>query len=185
MYIFKIQIADLVVEMHSRFPFAQNFCRDYLTESHTADLVAEVSEQEVTYELEHSPYDVTEESAEIVCLYRKIADQLPDFGRFVFHGAAISYGNSAYLFTAPSGTGKSTHIALWRKYLGDSVDIINGDKPILAPSDSGTVVYSSPWAGKEGWQQNISMPVKGVCLIERGTNNIVQKIRPEDALLRF
>lgn len=98
------------------------------------------------------------------------------------HGAAIAFDGAAYLFTAPSGTGKTTHVRLWRQYLGSRVTVVNGDKPFLSLEPDGTVrVWGSPWAGKERWQSPISVPLCGVCLLERGTDRIC-RLPPEQAL---
>lgn len=64
------------------------------------------------------------------------------------HGAVVAWKDQGYLFTAPSGTGKSTHLALWKKYLGDQAEVINGDKPFLKVMEDEVWVYGTPWAGK-------------------------------------
>ncbi|MBO7217893.1 MAG: hypothetical protein J6V50_04250, partial [Clostridia bacterium] len=119
---------------------------------------------------------------ESVCIYREIAELLPDFDRTVFHGAAITYRDKGFIFTAPSGTGKSTHIKLWRRYLGKSVDIVNGDKPILRALGDDVFVDSSPWSGKEGWSKNRSAKLHGICVIKRGSENKIYKISGGEAL---
>ena len=95
------------------------------------------------------------------------------------------------MFTAPSGTGKSTHAALWKKYLGDDVEIINGDKPFIRvensgkaqkPTDTQVYAYGSPWAGKEHWQKNIRVPLKGICFLQREKTNTIRKIQPTEAM---
>ena len=92
------------------------------------------------------------------------------------HGAVVAWKNQGYLFTAPSGTGKSTHLALWKKYLGDQAEVINGDKPILKVTEDEVWVYGTPWAGKEQWQVNKKVALKGICFLERGEKNSIQKI---------
>ena len=107
---------------------------------------------------------------ETLAVLRGIADQLPQHRRLLVHGAVIQYDGRAYLFTAPSGTGKSTHIALWRQYLGSDVRVINGDKPFLhIPEDAGrpAIAYGTPWAGKEAWQENAHAPLAGIVLLSR------------------
>lgn len=94
----------------------------------------------------------------------------------------MAYGGAAYLFTAPSGTGKSTHIRLWRQYLGSGVSVINGDKPFFSlEEDGGIRVWGSPWAGKEGWQRPTSAPLRGICVLERGADRI-RRLSPAEAL---
>lgn len=119
---------------------------------------------------------------ETLAVLRKIADYIPQKDRFLMHGAVISWKGKGWMFTAPSGTGKSTHIALWKKYLGKQATIVNGDKPILAVTGKETRVYGTPWAGKENWENNISVPLHGICILQRGTVNTIQKIHPKEAL---
>lgn len=97
------------------------------------------------------------------------------------HGAVISVQGDGYLFTAPSGTGKSTHVSLWKKYI-DGVEIINGDKPFLRVTDHGIWAYGTPWAGKEGWQKNEGVLLKGICLLMRGKENRVSMLVQEQVL---
>lgn len=179
MYKFYIKTAGLTVEMNARHEYAREFCRDYITENTAhADIIAETTEAMVKKEIETADETVSEEYAEVLCLYRSIASQLPKFGCFVFHGAAISYKGIGYLFTAPSGTGKSTHIRLWREHIGKDVDIINGDKPILKIDGDKILVCSTPWAGKENWQKNRIMPLGAICLLNRGEKNEILHENP-------
>ncbi|TPF97440.1 hypothetical protein EP30_02270 [Bifidobacterium sp. UTCIF-39] len=128
---------------------------------------------------------------ETLAVLRAIAERLPALNRTVFHGATIAYKGRAYVFTAPSGTGKSTHIRLWRRYLGSKVQVINGDKPILefvdsgadADADAAVIAHATPWAGKEGWQTaQAHAPLGGICIVTRGTRNICRRIDPQTAL---
>ena len=113
---------------------------------------------------------------------RKIADFMPEKDCFLMHGAVIAWKDQGYLFTAPSGIGKSTHLALWKKYLGDQAEVINGDKPILKVTEEEVWVYGTPWAGKEQWQVNKKVALKGICFLERGEKNSIQKIDSFSAL---
>ena len=166
---FNIRLADHIFEINLRYPENRAFFRDYIDESgKSAEIVVLVSDDELEKTVE--TVGGSPKSAELTALYRPIAEYLPTVGGFVFHGAAICYGGKGYIFTAPSGTGKSTHIRLWRRYLGKSVDIINGDKPIITVKDGEATVHGTPWAGKELWQKNQSFPLGGICLLRRGEN---------------
>ena len=178
---FHISLAGQTVAVHARHTFAQRFCSDYLTDDPAAVIEASASPEEIRRDMEATPA-VSEPYAEILGIYRAIAEQLPRFDTFLIHGAAISCGDKAYLFTAPSGTGKSTHIHLWNRYLGDRVDIVNGDKPLLRLRDGQVDVCSTPWAGKERWQKNRIVALGGVCLLHRGTENRIRPIDPGDYL---
>ena len=86
------------------------------------------------------------------------------------------------MFTAPSGTGKSTHLALWKKYLGEEVEIVNGDKPLISVENEEIRVYGTPWGGKERWQRNISVPLRGICFLRRGIANRIREVQSGEAL---
>lgn len=183
---FCIGIADLTAELHPLFDTTKPFCKDYVVPNTAPDMVAVSTEEGVQYELALAP-DAPLGMTDTVCLFRQIAEQLPAFDAFVFHGAAIEYDGKAYLFAAPSGTGKSTHIRLWKQHLGDKVRIVNGDKPVLRLTKNGVNVCSTPWAGKEGWHRNCIVPLGGICLLRRGEVNRIAQTAPLtqfDALLR-
>lgn len=156
-----------------------------------ADLVVSVTQADIDAERECSTSEQFWSDAylETLAVLRRIAEWAPQHRRLLVHGAAIQYGGRAYLFTAPSGTGKSTHIKLWRRYLGAAVSVINGDKPlVLVPEAPGAapVVYGTPWSGKEGWQENTSAPLAGVCLLSRAEPGAtrIDRISAADALDR-
>ena len=178
---FYINIAGLTVEMRPSFEFSVNHSADYLTEStDSPDIVAYASPAEIELEKKQSELPVSDGYCEDICLYRSIAEQLPKFDRAVFHGAAVEVGGKGYIFTAPSGTGKTTHIGLWLEYFADKVKIINGDKPILRLDGDSISVHSTPWAGKEGMQRNASAPVGAICLIRQAKENKITKISPRE-----
>ena len=88
----------------------------------------------------------------------------------------------AYLFTAKSGTGKSTHTRLWREMFGDRAVMVNDDKPFLKFTEEGVIACGSPWNGKHGLGNNIMVPLKAICVLERGESNVITRIDPKDAL---
>ena len=179
---FIVGLADKYIEINSVYDELKNFFKDYLVTDVTPDFSVSLNqedisaEQEVTSENQFSPTYL-----ETLALLRKLAEILPSHNRILMHGASISYNEHAYLFTAPSGTGKSTHIRLWKKYLGDDVKIVNGDKPFISLEDE-PVIYGSPWAGKENWHRNCKMPLKGICFVQRGTTNSIRRIEASDCL---
>ncbi len=173
---FTVKLADLVIEICSRHRFVREFCRDYVVERQTPQLMVDLSDEERCQEMAGMAEPVGEDYDECIGVYRQIAEALPLFDRMVMHGAAIAYQGTGYLFVAPSGTGKSTHVRLWKQLLGRSVDVINGDKPIVRVADDSVTVYGTPWAGKEGWQQNRSVPLGGICILKRAPNGDAVRI---------
>ena len=173
---FYISLAGLTVQMNAKHPFTQDFCKDYLIKPKKADIVATADDSQVAADMKAS--GAKEDYAESLSLYRSIAESLPDFSRFVIHGASITFDNKGIIFIAPSGTGKSTHIKLWRKVYKNRVDIINGDKPIIDLSGDTPKIWSSPYAGKENWQKNTCAPLCAVVLLRRAKTDSIQKAQP-------
>ena len=175
---FLCRIAGLVYEIEYSHDHTKKVFADYIIEEALPDeeiIPISYTEKDLEEILKIAEAK-TETYKEYVCIFDKIASMLPNFDMILMHGAAIEYEGEGFLFTAPSGTGKSTHIMLWKKYLGDKVTIINGDKPELSFKDDDVIIHGAPWCGKEGWQTNKSVPLKGICLVRRGTENKIEKI---------
>ncbi|MBE6798262.1 MAG: hypothetical protein E7525_00555 [Ruminococcaceae bacterium] len=182
MYKFILKLADLPVEINSRYNFSRNKVKEYVTADSNAVLSARVPDAALCEAEQENVENRSSAYVEWVCIYREIAEQIPHYDRVVMHGAVIAYKGEAFMFTAPSGTGKSTHIALWKSMFGEDVEIINGDKPILKITDSGVTAYGTPWSGKEGWHSNVAAPLKGICLLKRGKLNKIKRIDAAECL---
>ena len=85
------------------------------------------------------------------------------------------------MFLGESGTGKSTHTRLWKENI-EGATLLNDDSPFLRIVEGKAIVYGSPWSGKHGLDSNVRVPLKGICILERGTENKIQAICGEDAL---
>lgn len=175
-----ILLSGLKIKIEHKYDFMTSFCKKYIADFDAPDICASADEIAVLKEKDAVP-TAPIEVCESLCIYRDIAEQLPEYNRFVFHGAAIEYGGNSYLFTAPSGTGKTTHINLWRRYLGDRVGIINGDKPIISVGDN-LMVYGTPWAGKEGLHQNVNAPLKAICILKQSKTNSIRQLNTKDSI---
>lgn len=118
---------------------------------------------------------------ETLAVYRKIADYLLSCDTLLFHGSVIAVDGEGYLFTAKSGTGKSTHTRLWREYFGERAVMVNDDKPLLHITDSGVTAYGTPWDGKHRLSTNTAVPLKGICILTRDTTNHIEQAEPHAA----
>lgn len=178
---FYIKIAELNVRLLCDFPYAQRLCADFITDAPDADITARVSKEEIASEQANYAEGLFSDGyCEGICLYRSIAERLPEFDGFVFHGAAVNINGHGVIFAAPSGVGKSTHISLLFENYPANVSIINGDKPIIRQIDGDWSVFSTPWAGKEGWRENTSAPLTAVVLLERSDTNFIEEVSPKD-----
>ena len=183
---FYIRIADLNVCVENKYKYVRGLCSDYLIGDCEADITVSATDEEIEAEKAIAAVAVSDGYAESVCIYRNLCKKLPrGFNSYLFHSALIEYEGRGYAFSAKSGTGKSTHIALWQKAFGDEVRIINGDKPILRYIDGEFVGYGTPWCGKEGFGANASVPLKAICFLERGEINSVERISAQDAVARI
>lgn len=124
----------------------------------------------------------SDEYLENLALYRKICEELPLHNVFLFHGSALSLDGEAYLFTAKSGTGKSTHSSLWRKVFKERVTMVNDDKPLIKITKKGAFVCGTPWRGKHSLGENIIVPLKAICYIKRAENNNIVKVTTSQIL---
>lgn len=186
---FMLKLADLIIEVHPHYRQVQEFCKDYLVTHGEPQIRIFISQQDIALEKEQAAQETrfSNWEFETIAVLRKIAAKLPQQERFLCHGAAITWKNKGFLFTAPSGTGKSTHISLWRKYLGSDVEIVNGDKPVLAvekdeQGQSAVRVYGTPWAGKEQWQKNRSARLDGICILKQAKENRIYPLQIGEAL---
>ncbi len=180
---FFIKIAEITIKISTHFPLTKALCKDFLIdEVKNPDIDVFANLEEIEADMNNAEEESTMDYSEFICIYRKIAEQLPSFGACVFHGASISYDNKGYLFTAQSGTGKSTHIKLWRQFFGKDVDIINGDKPIIKVTDDKILICSTPWAGKENWKKNRIFPLSGIAFLERSSKSFSEPMLPKDSL---
>lgn len=179
---FTVKLADVSIGINSIYDEVFKLCRDYLSQD-AASFWVEVSERDIEYERERSRHEAEYEGIsytdfddaylETLAVYRKIAEGLLRFDVFLMHGAAVGAGGKAYLFTAPSGVGKTTHTRLWCEEFPDAF-IINGDKPLIKLTENGAYIYGTPWAGKEGQNCNISLPLGAVCTLFRAGENSIK-----------
>ena len=99
----------------------------------------------------------------------------------MFHGSAIAYKGSGVLFTAVSGTGKSTHAALWKEAFPGDVLYVNDDKPLIRFDGDVPYVCGTPWNGKHFRGDPVEVPLRAVCFLKRGTENRMSRIEKRDA----
>lgn len=102
-------------------------------------------------------------------------------GGIVLHSSAISYDDQGILFSAPSGTGKSTHTRLWKKLYPEKVEIVNDDTPVIFFRDDVPYMYGIPWSGK-GYNKNTSVFLKAIVFLMRSRQNVINSIDIDSAV---
>lgn len=188
---FLISIAGYKGCIHSLFESTRDYCRKYLAEG-DPDFSVTVTREDLAFEQEALRQEALEEGIRIrvftdpfldrTTIQRKTAEFLFDRDVLMSHGSTVAVDGKAYLFTARCGTGKSTHTRLWRQVFGDRAVMVNDDKPFLKISGDGVLACGSPWSGKHGLDTNIMVPLQGICILDRGPENRIKRISPEEAL---
>lgn len=185
---FHIKIAGVVVGIDNRSKYIEGLCRNYIVTDETPSFTVRAEKREVEQEMAGIPFLRRWRSRgyyESNCLYREICLGLVDYDAFLMHSAVIEVDGQALAFAAKSGTGKSTHIRLWRERFGREVHIINGDKPIFRFIDGRLFACGTPWRGKEGWGRNAMAPLKALCFLEQGQENQVERLSPAGVMPRL
>ena len=189
-----MKIAGRVGKITSLFESTRDYCKAYLTEE-APDFTAVITLEDLAFEQEALRQEALEEGMKVrtftapfldrAAIQRKFADYLFDHDTLLFHGSTVAVDGNAYLFTAACGTGKSTHTRLWRQVFGDRAVMVNDDKPFLKITEDGVLACGAPWSGKHGLDANITVPLAGICILERGKDNVILPISPADAMARL
>ena len=185
---FQMKIAGAVALVTSLFESTPQFFRAYLTEE-TADFAIAVTPEDLVFEQaeldEEARVDgfrrrqFTDPFLERAAIQRAFAEHLLEKNTLLLHGSAVAVDGEGFLFMARSGTGKSTHTRFWREEFGDRAVMINDDKPFLRMNANAVTAFGSPWSGKHGLDTNIAVPLQGICLLERGTENAITPLAAE------
>ena len=187
---FQIELAGVPVRIRCRYPGNREFFRGYFTEKEPlftaepseGDLARMQSDFDRMDREEGRPERRRDKSfLENNALHGLLAERLPEHGVLLMHGSALCMEGEGYLFTAPSGTGKSTHARLWREAFGDRVYMVNDDKPLLKITDGGVTVWGTPWDGKHHLSRNTGVPLKAIAVLERSGDNRIHPLKMTDA----
>ena len=191
MAVFRIRIAGETVEVRSLFESTRDYCASYLTEEEPDFFVAVTKEdlvrrQELAFEEAKReglrPRVFPDPFLERETVQAEVARLLLRRSVLLVHGSAVAADGMGYLFCAPCRTGKSTHTRLWRELLGDRAVMINDDKPFLRLEPERVWICGSPWSGKHGLHSNIAVPLGGICILERGRENVISPAGAEEVL---
>ena len=183
-----IEIAGLATHVQPLYGSTKEYCRPYLTDRE-AEFFIEITVEDLIRQQALLDQEADREGLrrrkftdpflERTVIQEKIAEKLLERDTLLLHGSTVAMDGQAYLFTAPCGTGKSTHTRLWREQFGDRAVMVNDDKVFLQLRQNTVWAYGSPWTGKHGIGTNIFVPLKGICFLQRGTENKIQKAMPE------
>lgn len=174
------KIADLMTEVPEAGGMAPR-CREYLSnENVSADIIIRADK----YNFSKRP-DLTEGEITYLQSGNQFYRELLKFDGMVLHASAVELNGRAYLFSGPCGMGKSTHTRLWQQTFGEAARVFNDDKPALRRLDGTWFAYGTPWCGKDGINQNVKVPLAGICFLRRGENIRIERLSDALALERI
>ena len=109
-----------------------------------------------------------------------LSHMLLRFDAFVLHGAYMLKDGEAIIFSAPSGTGKSTQAELWRANRG--VDLINGDRVLVRKGENGFTAGGIYFAGTSGICENVTAPLRAIVVLGKAKQNTVRRCTGSQAM---
>ena len=188
---FAMKIAGITGAVTPLFDSTVHYCKGYLTQE-PADFAIRVTREALLFEQAELDREAEEEGfrrriftdpfLERAAIQRGFAEALFDRHVAMLHGSAVAVDGRGYLFAARSGTGKSTHTRFWREEFGPRAVMVNDDKPFVAVTEAGVFLCGSPWSGKHGLDANVTVPLAGICLLERGKEDRIAPLDSEDLL---
>lgn len=101
----------------------------------------------------------------------------------ILHAAFVNTEYGGILFSGPSGVGKSTQADLWCRY--KEAEQINGDRPILRKKDEQWKAFGSPYAGSSRCWINKSAVIRGIVMLEQGTECSIYQLERAEAFRRL
>lgn len=170
-------ISDLFVDVPETGNLTPRL-RDY---RHEEDRIPDIRIDEASYRL-HLWETLSEDGKVYMesgfCFYRNLLHH----NGMMLHASAVAYEGRAYLFSGPSGMGKSTHTRLWQQVFGAEAKVFNDDKPALRRLEDRWYAYGTPWCGKDGINLNMKVPLAGICFLRRGTENRIRRLSDIQAI---
>ena len=180
------KIADLNIGIENHREFTKKYMRDYLTDEQNIDFSVIVTPQMIIEEEKIAVEKVPQQYYELTAILRVICKKIVrDYNGFFLHCSCLKYKDEAIVFTAKSGTGKSTHSRLWREKLNNQVEMINDDKPIVRLIDDVFYIYGTPWNGKHSLSNNIKAPIKAIYYLHQAENNKVSQCDPISSITKI
>ena len=164
--------------LYNCFPL---YSKEYISDKNPQYIINDTEEELNEWIANHPLSSYPKEQEEFLLIQFKVANFLVKHRVFIFHGSSICLDNknNGYIFTGPSGVGKSTHVKLLKHVYKDRINIINDDKPFI---DSKYNIYGSPWSGKSHISSNVTAKLKGIFVLYQSKDNKIERLSSKDAI---
>ena len=180
------RIADLNIKINNSYNYTSKHCRNYLHEDQSVIPDFEVTPTKEDLEFDKDFLrDFSDGYIESISIHRQIARRILDYNGIVMHACVVEMDGKGYAFSAPSGTGKSTHARLWLSAFGDRARIVNGDKPLIRFIDGKLYAYGTPWCGKESYNINTKVCLENICFLSQAKENSIEEISAKTAISKI
>ena len=173
------KIAEINILINPIYDFTKKQMEPFICDETNYEFDASASQEEIELSMSKDNRALSPALYEGPIILTKICRRmLESYNGLFFHSSSLCLDGEGYLFTALSGTGKSTHTSYWRELFGDKVTMINDDKPIIRKIDGKFYVCSTPWMGKSNIGTNLNAPIKAVYVLKRGDENRAEQVSP-------
>ncbi len=176
----RIELAGIKIQINNRYKHLNKLCEEYLCDFEKPDMEITPDTQEIEAQQKLQP-QFHKGYCEGIVAYREICRKLPLFNAVMLHSSIIEKNGKAYAICGQSGAGKTTHTQLLLKNFGESLRVINGDKPIVRLIDGELIAFPSAWKGKDRMGEKITAPLKALCFVIKSPDNRLEEISPLDA----
>ena len=174
--------AGLIIDVMPKYDLLRSRVKDYICETDKkADIIVRVDDDFLLERQKKYPH-LSLAECEYIYTAEFFYRELLLYDGFLLHASAVALENKAYLFSAPSGTGKSTHTHLWLDYFREKAVIINDDKPAIRLINGIFYACGTPWSGKTDENENIQIPLKAIAYIKQSKENYINKAESEKAI---
>lgn len=175
------KIAGLNVGYEPQHDLLRVRSEKYITDE-SADFNIGFTENLMESQLDLYNREVSEAEIEYLWMGTAFNVKLLEYNGMFLHSSTVVVDGKAYSFSAPCGTGKSTHTSLWLKLLGDRAFILNDDKAAYRLIDGRYYAFGTPFSGKHDINVNTSAELSGICFIEQAETNSIERMDIDSAV---
>lgn len=104
-------------------------------------------------------------------------------GGFILHASYIEWKGKGILFTAPSGTGKSTQADLWHRLR--QAQIMNGDRAVVRFCEGKAYVAGLPFSGSSSFCENCTLPLAAVVCLGQAPMTTIEQMTGKEAFSKI
>lgn len=180
----KLQIAELIVEFEPRYEMLKERVKQYIySGDKKPDITIEISDKFLLDRQKENPHLSLNECE---CIYTAtyFYSEILKFDGIMLHASAVQLDGYAYLFSANSGTGKSTHTHLWLEKFPNA-EILNDDKPAIRLINGKFYAFGTPWSGKFDESINTKTEIAGIAFLSRGETNEITRVPGDSVAFDF